>query len=152
MAAQTALTWALTESYHRGERLGSLNAFSSWPKAELHVHLDGSLRPETVWELAHSEGVSLPFADRAALARRLRVPRRCTLPAYLEAFRYTVAVLQSEAALCRAAREFVADVAAAVLRFLIDRTDAQSPPARFDASTIRRLHPELDERIGLWLR
>ena len=27
---------------------------------ELHLHLDGSLRPETVWELAKEQGVELP--------------------------------------------------------------------------------------------
>lgn len=27
---------------------------------ELHLHLDGSLRPETVWALAREQGISLP--------------------------------------------------------------------------------------------
>jgi hypothetical protein len=45
-----------------------------------------------------------------------------------------------------------ADVAAGVVHFLIRHSDAGEPPARFDAATIRRLHPSLDQRISDWLR
>lgn len=86
--------------------------FTQWPKAELHVHLDGSLRPETVWTLAKDTNFHLPFDTFAELERHLRVPRRCTLPEYLEAFQYTVGVMQTPDALQRVACEFVEDVAA----------------------------------------
>ena len=33
------------------------------PKAELHVHLDGSLRPTTMLELARSAGITLPATE-----------------------------------------------------------------------------------------
>ncbi len=84
------------------------------PKVALHEHLDGSLRPATVLELAHAAGyTALPERDAGALGAWFqRGASRGSLALYLEGFRHTIAVLQTEQALERAAREWIEDQAA----------------------------------------
>ena len=38
------------------------------PKAELHVHIEGTLEPGLAFALARRNGISLPYANEAALA------------------------------------------------------------------------------------
>jgi len=86
----------------------------SLPKVVLHDHLDGGLRPATVVELAREVGYrALPSEDPEKLARWFhRGARRGSLPQYLEGFRHTCAVLQTEDALERAAFEMMEDMQA----------------------------------------
>jgi len=95
---------------------GSLNpAFVEFvramPKAELHCHLDGSLRPGTLLELAAARGLSLPHHDPVALARWMRVDDAQNLEEYLARFEITLAVMQSSAEIERIAHELVLDAA-----------------------------------------
>ena len=47
------------------QRLPAL--IKAMPKAELHIHIEGSLEPEMIFALAHRNGVQLPYADVEAL-------------------------------------------------------------------------------------
>lgn len=84
------------------------------PKAVLHDHLDGGLRPATIVELADQVGHDLPVAGAPELGEWFgeATRRGGSLERYLETFVHTVAVMQSETALHRVAAECVADLAA----------------------------------------
>jgi adenosine deaminase len=102
----------------RGPPALSKDALRRWPKVELHVHLDGCLRPQTMLELARAQGVRLPADTPDALAAALSVKGARSLEEYLEKYRYTLAVMQTPEALERAAYEFVTDVAAEHVRYV----------------------------------
>lgn len=84
------------------------------PKTLLHEHLDGGLRPQTVADLATEYGYKeLPTTDPEALGDWFfEGANKKSLSQYLEGFRHTIAVMQTEAALERVAYEFLEDMAA----------------------------------------
>ena len=84
------------------------------PKALLHDHLDGGLRPQTVVDLAEESGYDgLPTTDAAELGRWFRdAADSGSLVRYLETFTHTVAVMQTAEQLTRVARECALDLAA----------------------------------------
>ncbi len=93
----------------------------SWPKAELHCHLDGSLRLETLLDEAAKQGKlgQLPADSVAGLQEHLLlVDESDSLEAYLEWFRHTLLVMQSKASLSRIAYEVVEDNAREHVRYL----------------------------------
>ena len=92
----------------------SLEMIGRAPKALLHDHLDGGLRPATVLEIAEQIGYDgLPVADEAELAAWFRTAAHSgSLVRYLEPFAHTVAVMQTAESLHRVAVECVEDLAA----------------------------------------
>ncbi|HYB81117.1 MAG TPA: adenosine deaminase [Mycobacterium sp.] len=84
------------------------------PKALLHDHLDGGLRPSTVVDIAGQTGYDgLPTTDVDELATWFRTQSHSgSLERYLEPFSHTVAVMQTPDALHRVAYECVEDLAA----------------------------------------
>ena len=88
------------------------------PKAELHCHLDGSVRAATLLDLARESGQSMPRATAAELAAFMLVSDASTLEEYLERFEVTLSVMQTEAALERIAYELAIDAYADGVRYL----------------------------------
>src|SRR3954470_4183165 len=90
----------------------------SMPKAELHLHLDGSLRVGTALELARTRNVDAP-RDAAAMRSVLVAPERCTDQAeLLRAFDLPIALMQDTEALERIAAELIEDKAADNVRYV----------------------------------
>ena len=84
----------------------------SLPKVVLHDHLDGGLRPTTVWELAAQRGRPLPARTPEDLAAWFfESADSGSLTRYLGTFTETVSLMQDADSLRRIAREFVADMA-----------------------------------------
>jgi adenosine deaminase len=92
----------------------TLDTIRQAPKALLHDHLDGGLRPATVVDLAREFGYdALPTTDVDELAAWFRRGAdRKSLELYLETFQHTVGVLQERDAIVRVAAECAEDLAA----------------------------------------
>ena len=88
------------------------------PKTDLHVHLDGSLRPETMIDLAREYGVTLPADDPDALADYMHVQDARNLEDYLARFAVTLSIMQHADALERIAYELAEDAAKENIRYM----------------------------------
>ena len=88
------------------------------PKAELHLHLDGSLRPETALDIARSRHIDAP-ASWAGMRGALVAPDRCDDQAdLLRAFDLPIALMQDAEAIERIASDLVVDKAAENVEYM----------------------------------
>src|SRR5919198_509362 len=97
-----------------GSPVLTLDTIRLAPKALLHDHLDGGLRPATVIDLAREfryDGLPTTDADDLAVWFRRGADRK-SLELYLETFQHTVGVLQERDAIVRVAAECAEDLAA----------------------------------------
>ncbi|MFH1861971.1 MAG: adenosine deaminase [bacterium] len=91
----------------------------SLPKVDLHCHLDGSLRIETIWELAQERKVNLPSNSLEEFCKFFAVQKPFRdLADYLKRFEVVLPVLQDAEALNRVAYELAIDAAAENVLYL----------------------------------
>jgi len=92
--------------------MASVDVIAKMPKVELHVHLDGAMRPSTLWDLAKKRGIKVDFPDEAAFRKACICREGATLPEFLEKFAIMVPIVSgSLEGIERVAYEFVEDKA-----------------------------------------
>jgi adenosine deaminase len=78
------------------------------PKVDLHIHFDGSLRPQSLLEIAREQGIELPAQDAEGLLPYMQAEEDCqSLVDYLSKFELVLECLQTAGAIERAAYEVV---------------------------------------------
>ena len=91
----------------------SIDQIKRVPKALLHDHLDGGLRPQTIIDIAEKIGYKkLPTHDPVELGKWFEESCNSgSLVRYLETFSHTIAVMQTQESIIQVARECAIDLA-----------------------------------------
>jgi adenosine deaminase len=93
--------------------------FENLPKIELHCHLDGSVRPETIIDIAEEEGISIPYYDIVNIKKEVTAPAECkSLDEYLKRFEIPNLVMQSKESLRRITFELLEDSAKENVKYI----------------------------------
>lgn len=89
------------------------------PKVDLHLHLDGSIRESTLWEIAAEQGIKLPALSAEELVPFMKVTEECrSLLEYLEKFDFVEGFLHQKHVLERIAYELVEQTAEQNCRYI----------------------------------
>ncbi|WP_143318497.1 adenosine deaminase [Clostridium sp. HBUAS56017] len=93
--------------------------FIDLPKIELHCHLDGSLRPETIVDIAKKENIIIPSYNINDIREKTVIPLECkSLNEYLKAFSIPNLVMQSKESLRRITYELFEDAAKENVKYM----------------------------------
>lgn len=99
----------------------------TYPSAELHLHIEGTLEPETIFEIAKRRGIQLPYADPAELRRRYDFT---DLQSFLDLYYENMRVLQTADDFHALTRAYLARARAAGIRHAEVFVDPQAHLAR----------------------
>ncbi|MCG6201527.1 adenosine deaminase [Psychromonas antarctica] len=89
------------------------------PKIDLHCHLDGSVRPQTIIDLARQQDITLPSEDINEINNLMIAPETClNLDEYLLRFELPLSVMQTAAAIERISFELFEDAAKENVKYL----------------------------------
>jgi len=93
--------------------------FKALPKIELHCHLDGSVRPKTILDIATKENIEIPTYDLEQLRELLEAPLECkSLVEYLDRFNIPIKIMQSKESLRRITYELLEDAAEENVKYI----------------------------------
>ncbi len=103
------------------------SALLSLPKAELHLHIEGTLEPDLVFELAGRNGVALPYSSVDELASKYEF---ADLQSFLDLYYATMDVLRTEDDFAELTRRYLLTAATQGLRHVELFFDPQAHTAR----------------------
>lgn len=107
--------------------LPSDSALFALPKAELHLHIEGTLEPDLVFELAGKNGLSLPYTSVEELAAQYDFD---DLQSFLNLYYATMDVLRTESDFAELTRRYLTTAASQGVRHVELFFDPQAHTAR----------------------
>ena len=99
------------------------NLIQKLPKQDIHLHLDGSIRLDTIIELAKEQKIKLPSYTASGLEETLFKDHYNSLDEYLKTFGYSCSVMQTPESLERIAYELAIDCQNEGLKYIEVRMD-----------------------------
>lgn len=84
----------------------------SFPKIDLHLHLDGSIRTSTVWDLAYERSIPMPVDTMEEYDKWMdKCAHSGSVNEFLRMFDVSTTVMQDKESLIRITKELIEDIA-----------------------------------------